>query len=314
AKGFKTTFIAVAVLSLAMVVLLSVSQIRKNTVPLDILQGATRRIAEGDFDCVVQLNSGDEFQDLAQSFNEMSGKLKETQALLVQTAKMSTMGQMAAGIVHEIKQPLTAIYGLLQLARLEMPSGKSSERLETMEKALDRLNGILMKFRSFSQKSDEKHEPLSLKLVVKQVYELLEHQMFMKKVECVIEHEDRLPLILGNDHALQQVISNLLINAMDALEETREDRRKIVIRSFSSNGEICLAVEDNGSGIPEEKLEHIFEPFFTTKDPEKGTGLGLAIISSILHKHQARIEVRSKIGEGTVFTIRFPSSSDENTS
>lgn len=303
---FAIVFPVILILAMSTVLLLSASQIRKTTVPMDTLREATKHIARGEFGYKVDIISGDEFEGLGTAFNDMSRKIEKGQAMLIQAAKMGAMGQMAAGIVHEIKQPLSAIFGLLQLSLLDSPEGKARERLETMRQAVERLNGILERFRSFAYKSEEKFEALSLKLVVGQVYQLLEHQLSMKQVHCEIEHEQDLPDIVGDVQGLQQVISNLVVNAMDAFEGKEEGDRLITIRTFASEGKVFLEVRDNGCGIPEEMLRHIFDPFFTTKGPERGTGLGLAILDSILHKHRAGIDVKSEVGVGTAFTISFP--------
>lgn len=303
---FAFVFPAILILAMGTVFLLSAKQIRKTTVPMDSLRDATEHIARGEFGYKVEIISGDEFEGLGTAFNDMSRKIEEGQALLIQAAKMGAMGQMAAGIVHEIKQPLTAIFGLLQLSLLAAPEEKARERLETMQQAVERLNGILERFRSFSYKSEEKFEALSLKLVVGQVYQLMEHQLSMKKVHCEIEHEQDLPDIVGDMQGLQQVVSNLVVNAVDAFEGKEEGERLITIRTFTSEGKVFLEVNDNGCGMPEETLRHIFDPFFTTKGPERGTGLGLAILDSILHKHHAGIDVKSEVGVGTAFTIIFP--------
>ena len=244
----------------------------------------------------------------------MSSKLRESQEMIVQAAKMSTMGQMVAGIIHEIKQPLTAIFGLVQLALLEDPQGEERERLETMGQAVERLDGILQKFRAFSVKSEEKFEPLSLKRVIEQVHQLMKHQLSIKRIRCVIEEENGLPYIVGDNLGLQQVMSNLLINAMDALEEKEEGDRIITIKTHASEGNVLLKIQDNGCGITQETLSHIFDPFFTTKGPDKGTGLGLAIIDTIIHKHHARIKVKRDVGVGTEFIIVFPAVSNHNPS
>ena len=226
--------------------------------------------------------------------------------MLIQAAKLGTMGQMAAGIIHEIKQPLTAIYGHLQLFMMEEPTGDSRKRLDASLKAVERLNGILTRFKSFSHMSEETMENVSVTQVIDQVYNLLEHQFNMKQIRCIIENKESLPFILGDNNGLQQVFSNLLINAVHALEDKQDDQRIITIKAYSFEDKVFVEVEDNGCGIPKEIKKRIFDPFFTTKSAEKGTGLGMAIIESILHKHHDRISVESEIGFGTKFTIAFP--------
>jgi signal transduction histidine kinase len=304
--NFSKAFPAVIILSLGMVFLFSISQIRKNMIPIETLKDATKKIADGAFGHTVVIKSGDEFESLGVSFNDMSNKLQEGQALLVQAAKMSTVGQMSAGIVHEIKQPLTAIQGHLQLALMENPSDKDAERLTKIMQAVERLNGLLLKFKSFSYMSEENMEHLSLRGVVDQVHELLGHQLVMNQIHCTVEQEEHLPYILGDNDSLQQVITNLLINAIDALENTTADERCITIRTHSSTDTVYVEVEDNGSGIPQEIRERIFDPFFTTKSADQGTGLGMAIVQSVLQKHEATINIESEVGKGTRFIIGFP--------
>lgn len=309
--NFKLAFAVIVFFSLAMVFLLSMSQIRKIMIPISILQDATEKISKGAFGHRAEIESGDEFQDLGASFNLMSRKLQEGQALLVRAAKMSAMGQMAAGIVHEIKQPLTAIYGLIQLAMIEVTSGKTRERLETMMGAVERLNEIAGKFGALYQQTEEKFERISLEVVLDRVYPLFAHQFSMKKIQCTVETAEDLPPVFGDEKGLQQVLSNLLINAMDALAEKGGDEPRIRIKTFSSDDKVFLEVADNGCGISDEALSHIFDPFYTTKGGDKGTGLGLAIIESILHKHHATTRVESEVGAGTKFTIAFPALSGE---
>ena len=149
---------------------------------------------------------------------------------------------------------------------------------------------------------------LSLVEVIDNVLNLFEHELKQKNIHCVVESEDGLPPILGDSDGLQQVVSNLLMNAMHALEEKQDDQRRITIKAYSLEDNVFLEINDNGCGIPEEDRERIFDPFFTTKGPDKGTGLGMAIIESVIHKHRARIKLESEVGIGTKFRIVFPGS------
>ena len=305
--NFKKTFPVIIILSLGMVFFLSMGLIKKNMGPIEILKAATRKIAQGAFGHKVAIKSGDEFETLGNDFNEMSHKLKEGQELLVRAAKMSTMGQMAAGVMHEIKQPLTAIHGHLQLSLLhESLADSEGKRLKIAMDAVDRLDGILERFKAFSQMSKETMEEISLNEVIDQVHQLFEHQLLKNSIHCTIDGEDDLPPILGDKQRLQQVISNLLINAMHALEDEPKDQRSIIMRTHSDKDHVFFEVQDNGCGIPEEIQDRIFDPFFTTKATDKGTGLGMAIIESILHEHHAGTSIESEVGTGTTFTIVFP--------
>jgi len=303
---FKNFFFLFALLTFLVVCLLSVTLIRKNLVPIETLRKGTQEIADGEFGIEVDIQSGDEFETLGEAFNEMSRKLKEGRALLVQSAKMGAVGQMAAGVVHEIGQPLTSISGLIDLLKILGPSEDAKKHLELMKSEMDRLVGIISRFKTFSRVSEEKMTPLSVNQVVDATTVLLGHQLEMKHIDCVVEKTEVLPNIIADQNSLQQVLINLVINAMDALEEKKEGPRTIRVNTALDGDKVLLRIADNGAGIPEEIQERIFDPFFTTKEEGKGTGLGLAIIGSILHQHRAQISVKSEVGVGTTFLIAFP--------
>jgi C4-dicarboxylate-specific signal transduction histidine kinase len=237
----------------------------------------------------------------------MSRKLKEGRALLVQSAKMGAVGQMASGIVHEIGQPLTSISGLIDLMLIKERAQEGQKKhLDLMKKEMERLTGIISRFKNFARVSEQTMNPVSINEVVDASYALLEHQIQIKGIDCQVEKGEHLPSILGENSSLQQVLINLVINAMDAVQEKKGDRPLVSIRTFLNGNQVCLQVKDNGTGIPKKIRERIFDPFFTTKGPERGTGLGLAIIESILHQHKAKITLDSEEGVGTSFVISFP--------
>jgi signal transduction histidine kinase len=310
---FKKAFPLIIVISLCVVFLLSFSQIQRTTRPIEVLREATQKIAQGAWGTKLEIKSGDEFESLGASFNEMSEKLKEGRALLVQAAKLSTMGQMAAGVIHEIKQPLSAIDGLLQLVMMNEHPPQQRKNLEIASGAVERLDAILERFRSFSRASQEKMEPLSLAHVIGQVQALMEHQFMMKKIRCTVDAEENLPPVLGDQQGLHQVFSNLIINAVQAMEDKSEGQRDLDIRLHSSGVNVLAEVHDTGCGMSADVMKRIFDPFFTTKDQDKGTGLGMAIVESILHRHGARIEVDSEVGAGTTLTLTFTAAPKEYT-
>jgi len=306
---FKRLFYLTLLLTIFVVCLFSIIQIRRSLIPIEILRKGTEKIANGDFGSEVEIRSGDEFESLGRDFNEMSKKLKEGRAMLVQSAKMGAVGQMASGVVHEIGQPLTSISGLIDILGLDKPTEAGVRRLDLMKKEMERLTTIISRFKNFARVSEQTMKPLSLNEIVEATYALLEHQLQMKRISCNVEKKQDLPLILGDRNSLQQVLINLMINAMDALEGKKDEKLTVTVRTYSENGKVCVEVKDNGSGIPKEIQEKIFDPFFTTKGPEKGTGLGLAIIASILHQHHAGISVESEVGKGTQFKVSFPAAS-----
>lgn len=305
-SNFRNIFFLMVLLSFWIILLLSLRAIRIKTIPIDQLKKAAQEIANGDLGHQVSVSSGDEFDILADTFNEMSLKLKQGQTILLQTAKMSTFGQMSAGIIHEIGQPLTAIKGYAELLEMGQPQEKQERYIITINREIDRLFNIIDKFRSFSRLSEEVFTPVSLNDVLNRTIDLMEHQLQIKNIRLDTSIEKNLPLISGDKNGLQQVILNLVTNAMDALEVMPKDARSIHIKAFSNETSIIIETTDTGCGIPEKISANIFDPFFTTKKEDKGTGLGLAIIDSILHKHKATIECLSIVNEGTTFKITIP--------
>ena len=307
---FKIIFFLLILLTFWVVAFLSVSLIRKSLVPIETLHEGTQRIADGEFGYTLKIDSNDEFETLGHSFNEMSLKLKKSQEMLVQAAKMGTFGQMAAGIVHEIGQPLSSIMGFADMLLMSKPSAKQQKYLEIVRRELNRLATIIARFRAYSQTSAETMQPLAINGIIDDAYTLLEHQVCNKGIEFNVDKSPDLPRIAGDEDSLKQVMINLVINARDALEERPDHRQFINVKTGSDETCVYVEIEDNGSGMPPEIQKQIFDPFFTTKGRDKGTGLGLAIIDSILHKHQAQIRLESEEGVGTRFTISFPAIKD----
>ena len=305
-SSFKLFFLLMILLTFWVVALLSVALIRKSLVPIETLRTATERIAEGELGTQVQIESGDEFETLGRSFNEMSRKLEEGQRLLVQTAKMSAFGQMSAGVVHEIGQPLTSLLGLVELMLDDPMDEEQRRQMETIQSELNRLKEMIIKFRSFSRAPEGKREVVDVNRVLEETHRLVEHQFRMKGIHYVMEEGEGLPPVRADRSGLQQVLVNLIINAMDALKEKPAGQGLVEVRSFAWDGRACISVSDNGPGIPEEIRGRIFDPFFTTKPAGEGTGLGLAIIHSIVHQHRGTVRMESDPASGTRFVIELP--------
>ncbi len=305
--SFKIVFPVLVALTLAMVFILSVNLIHRSLGPIETLQEATATIAGGDYTQPVEINSGDEFETLGRSFNEMRKKIEESQNLVVRTAKMATMGQMSGGIIHEIKQPLAAIHGQIQLLQLNPDlSEEEKDRMGAVMEAVERMNTTMGRFTAFSHMGEGKMQSVYLPDVVERIHKLLDHQFMRKGITYTEDHQPKLPNIQGDLQGMQQVISNMMINAIHAIEEKNGENPTIAVHTRMEDGEIVLEIEDTGCGMPEDVIAHIYDPFFTTKEPGKGTGLGMPIVESILHKHGATIDVKSRVGVGTRFTMRFP--------
>ncbi len=237
-------------------------------------------------------------------------RLQELQ--LLQAEKMSSIGLLAAGVAHEINNPLTSVAGyaeaLLRRFRDEAAL-RDDPRLDVFPKYLDviiresyRCKGIIDCLLSFSRKSDGTMENVDMNLILREVLELVRHKSRYEKVEIREELQPDLPLVRGDAAGLRQVFMNLLINAHQAIKGTGT----VEISTRGDGPVVLIQVKDTGCGIHPDHLEHIWEPFFTTKSVGQGLGLGLAVTFNIVKRHGGEIKVESLKGEGTVFTVSLP--------
>jgi two-component system, NtrC family, sensor kinase len=239
-------------------------------------------------------------------------KREHQQQQLIQKSKLESIGKLAAGIAHEINQPLGGISMGLENIYFAHTEGRLTEKyldekLKHIDGYFERIKQIIDHIRIFSR--DQKSvifEDVDLNQSVKDALSLLQTQFANHNVELNIDLDNNIPQISGNKFKLEQVILNLLTNAKDAVDEKKGDsqyKKKILIRSYTDKNNVYLEIEDNGKGIPTENLKKIFDPFFTTKDPAKGTGLGLSIIYGIIKEMDGEIEAESRVGEFTKFRV-----------
>ena len=239
--------------------------------------------------------------------------LKESQAQLVQSSKMAAVGQLAAGVAHELNTPLGAIKlaitgALKAIVKLEKPE-RAIPRLERSVTSVEQMQEIISRLLHYSGKRTSA-SLTDINEVVRNSLSLVGHQLSMDKIEVHTQLEEQLPLVELNTNEIQQVLINLLTNARDAVNSSGKKQKTISIRTTIKNGFIQLSLADNGTGIKQVVRESIFEPFVTTKEVGKGTGLGLSISKEILDQHGGTMEIESKIGTGTTFFLRFATNSN----
>ncbi|MFW5734802.1 MAG: ATP-binding protein [Oceanidesulfovibrio sp.] len=240
----------------------------------------------------------------------------EKDAQLIQASKMKSLGEMSAGIAHEVNQPLNAIkvgseyLDLIASKGETIPPETFAKVTRQISQQVDRASEIIQAMRQFGRKAELLKERMNLASPVRNVLRILRQQLQLDSVKLDVRLPEDLPPILGQENRLQQVIFNLLTNARDAVcsEESpvRSEGRRIRVDLYQDNGRVCLRVEDNGVGIPPSRLDKIFEPFYTTKETGKGMGLGLAITYGIVKDCNGEIAVESEPGSGTAFTLSFP--------
>lgn len=226
---------------------------------------------------------------------------------LVNSFKLVALGEMAAGVAHELNSPLTAIVGDAQLLLRDLPRDTPGyELLYDIRNCGNRCRETIRSLLAFSRQEEYTFALTQLNEVVERALNLLVYQIEKNQITVTKELAPDLPLIWGNATRLEQIVVNLLLNSRDALEGKNGQKRITLTTSRLGTGEVALTVEDTGRGIPAEIMPFIFNPFFTTKKPGKGTGLGLSVSLGIAQAHGGRLEVTSKVGEGSRFTLILP--------
>jgi two-component system, NtrC family, sensor kinase len=230
-------------------------------------------------------------------------KIKVFEEQLVKANKLSTLGELASSIAHEIKNPLISIQGFARRIGTTEDRDKLEKYAKFIEQEADRLTQVLTKLLGFSRMDEPKKDLLNLNDIVDDTVMFMEHHLTrFKNVELVVEKEPDLPMVYVDRIHIQQTMVNIIMNAAQAMPEGG----KIWIRTGRKDLNVFISIADTGIGIKEEDLERIFEPFFTTKEKEQGTGLGLSLCKRLIEANAGKIEVKSKVGQGTTFTIMIP--------
>lgn len=337
------------VISGLLAVLLADKTSRAIAQPLESVTNVAQQVArESNFNLQVPVTTEDEIGVLAASFNELiqrvsdyTQELKETQSQLIQTEKMSSLGQMVAGIAHEINNPVNFIGGNIDHANryiqdladlvtlyqayypnppdeikdciedieLDFLSKDLPKTLASMKMGADRIREIVVSMRNFSRLDDGYMKPADIHEGIDSTLIILNHRL-KQGIEVIKEYAN-LPPVECYGAQLNQVFMNVLGNAIDALEEVKKADRAFsptiwICTEVTADNAITVKIRDNGPGITAATAQQIFDPFFTTKSIGKGTGLGLAISYQIVAKHQGKIEMNSQIGDGTEFVITLP--------
>ncbi|HLO50297.1 MAG TPA: ATP-binding protein [Kamptonema sp.] len=333
-------------ISVAIAAALAYNTSRAIAQPLETVTKVAQQAArESNFHLEAPVTTEDEVGILAASFNQLihrvadyTQELKQTQSQLIQTEKMSSLGQMVAGIAHEINNPINFIYGNIEYAdsyiqdlvelmslyqqQYPAPTDAIEDKIEAIEldflkedlpKILgsmkigaDRIRELVVSLRNFSRLDEYEMKLVDIREGIDSTLVILNYRL--KHGVQVIKEYGELPLIECYPAQLNQVFMNIISNGVDALEEGKTNLFPTIWITTESSNPNCVKVKirDNGPGMPPEIQQNIFDPFFTTKSIGKGTGLGLAISYQIIAKHHGKIEVNSQLGEGTEFVITLP--------
>jgi signal transduction histidine kinase len=322
--------------------------------PLKDLVRLTQKISEGDFSQKIEGSSRNEIGQLISSFNRMIEKLKENQESLdrylkslesanrklkqaqeelIRSEKMASVGRLAAGVAHEVGNPLGTILGYMNILEKEgMDQEEAKDYLRRIEKEIERINRIIRGLLDFARPPKFVLEEVEINGVIENTIPLLIYQKSIKNIETVLRLQPNLPMINGDESQLSQILINMMLNAIDAMPkggllkiETEEYVVENLRKAHSQIGDLSsispsppltlfskgdrwvrIRISDSGIGIKKEDMERIFDPFFTTKSPDKGTGLGLSISLRMVESMGGAIRVESEYGKGATFEIYFP--------
>jgi two-component system NtrC family sensor kinase len=278
--------------------------------PILGLHNTMQKAAAGDLAARAHVRRGDEVGDLADTFNWMMEELERAgegeklrAAQLAHTEKMAAVGTLAAGVAHEVNNPLAGILTCLETIRAHPEDGATRERyLALVEDGIKRIEHTVSNLLDFSRRSSIRLEPTSLNHSLRHVSELVQYQLRKRRVEVAFELSPVEPVVLADHFQMEQLFLNLVLNAIQAMP----DGGKVTLRTRMNDGTVTAEVSDTGVGIPEDIRDRIFDPFFSTREFSQGTGLGLAVSYNIVSSHGGTIEFESQVGKGTTFRVILP--------
>ncbi len=305
--------------------------------PLRDLEDGAARLAAGDLEKKIPVRSTDEFGQLAASFNSMTAALRKSHVDLenwgrtleqkveeatrelhdahaetARSEKLASVGLLAAGIAHELNNPLTGVLTFSYLVKKNLPAGsRDAEDLELVIRETKRCATIIRRLLDFSREKTPEKAFTNLNTLIEETLQLIRQPAQVENIEIITDLDEQLPAVWLDENLIKQVIMNMLVNAQHAIE--REGSITIKTRlcdaidgpeSITATGHMAeITITDTGCGIPSEDLQKIFDPFFTTKGVGKGTGLGLSVSHGTVESHRGAIEVESIVGKGTEFRI-----------
>lgn len=323
------SFFGLASVGFILIIAFTYYEIRKVTQPIGEMVASTRNIAAGRFDQEVRTDSVGEVALLAASFNTMLKSLRQmrndleewgrtledkvnrrTEELVAMRARMeqaerlASLGKLAAGVAHEINNPLGGIMALTALSLEDIkPDAPDRENLEEVLRQSERCRDIVRGLLEFSRESEANIELVDLNKVLQDTLALLERQALFFNINVVRNLDANLPPVMADRSQLQQLFMNILMNAVQAMNE----KGTVTLNTRPDGSEhVEVAITDTGCGIPADKIDRIFDPFYTTKPADQGTGLGLSIAYGIVTRHGGTISVDSEAGRGSTFSIRLP--------
>jgi signal transduction histidine kinase len=280
--------------------------------PLRKMERATAQVGVGDWDQHIDLPGPSELRALARAFNQMTSSLAAQREQLIRSEKLASVGQLAAGVAHEIGNPLAAILGYVDILRADaagtgtLPDAERRDALNRVKAETQRINRIIRDLLEYSRPSHEEPSLIDPLAVVRSAQALLAPQARLREVRITVSPEESpWPTVMVSQGRMTQVLVNLLLNAADAMG----GKGHVAVTCESVAGRVRIAVSDEGPGIERELRRKVFDPFFTTKPPGQGTGLGLSISRAIVEAYGGSLELDPEAARGARFVIDLPASS-----
>lgn len=284
--------------------IMSVLIFRSIARPLSVLQKGTKIIGEGNLEYQIPIVSQDEIGLLAKSFNLMVQNLHSLQLQIIQMDRMSSIGQLAGGVAHEINNPLTGVLGQAQLLLEKYPPDHPHRSMvERIESAAQRCRRIVRALLDFARDKNYNFSLTDINKLILETLDFTKTELESRKIELINKVPQDLPQVRVSPGHVQQVFINIINNAIHAMTVGG----RLTISAETKKDFMEISFTDTGSGIKKENLGHVFDPFFTTKEVGKGTGLGLTISYGIIQRHNGEIIARSEgEGKGATFIVRLP--------
>jgi len=295
-QRFRMTIGLVAISGILLVAVVGSIIAKSITAPVKQLVGVTQQIAAGDLTAAATVTTSDEIGTLAGSINQMTRELKSSRDKLVQSEKLAAVGQLAAGIAHEIRNPLTSVKMIVQLLRRRFQEDEAAlESIQAILDEINRLEVIINGLLDFARPMELALKPTRVTDVMNDVLKFMEADMRHRKIQLINGVDNKLPEVMLDADRMKQVFMNVILNSMQAMPEGGE-----LTFNYHYDAENCsvqVNISDTGTGMSQEVLSHAFEPFFSTKSG--GAGLGLANVKKIMEQHGGNIQIETIAGQGT---------------
>jgi two-component system NtrC family sensor kinase len=327
------TFLGIAIGVIVIIILVAILLTKKISMPLKKLEDFAHKVEEGNYEPDFSIKAPGEIENLAFSFNHMakeleiekkelenwantlevkveqrSEELQKIHEQLFRSEKLASLGKLAAGVAHEINNPLTGVLTNASLLLEDLEDGDPRrEDVQVIVSETIRCREIVKRLLDFARQTKPQKKVTNINTLINNIILLVRNQTSFRNIEIEKNLEENIPEVMADIDQIQQVFINLIINASEAM--TKGGKLEIETKQDSSGDYIVVTFKDNGPGIPEHARAKIFDPFFTTK--EQGTGLGLSISHGIIERHGGKILLDSKPGEGTTFTIFIPINYDD---